>query len=122
MALTDFFRINFPYGIQRNDTDEWFAFNREYMPLGTAKKTAVLSDEDWKKLFVGVRYNGLTDKLLTEIAAGEPKRDDTGKIYFVTLYKDGSNPMNDSQYWDSYSKKLKKIGRLKIKFERNEIG
>jgi hypothetical protein len=34
MALTDFFRINLPYGIQKNDVGEWSAFNREYKPLG----------------------------------------------------------------------------------------
>jgi hypothetical protein len=32
MALSDFFRINMPYGLKRNPSDEWFAFNREYMP------------------------------------------------------------------------------------------
>ena len=30
MALTDFFRINLPYGIRKNDKGEWVAFNREY--------------------------------------------------------------------------------------------
>jgi len=34
MSLTDFFRINLPYGIHRNKNNEWSAFNREYLPLG----------------------------------------------------------------------------------------
>lgn len=28
MALTDFIRINLPYGIERNEKGEWTAFNR----------------------------------------------------------------------------------------------
>jgi len=32
--LGNFFRINMPYGIIRNENGEWMAFNREYMPLG----------------------------------------------------------------------------------------
>jgi hypothetical protein len=38
MPLTDFFRINLPYGLKRNDNDEWFCFNREYVPLGWNSK------------------------------------------------------------------------------------
>ncbi len=34
MALSDFFRINLPYGMMRNESGEWFVFNREYAPLG----------------------------------------------------------------------------------------
>lgn len=34
MALTDFFRINLPYGIVRDSKGRWSAFNREYLPLG----------------------------------------------------------------------------------------
>jgi hypothetical protein len=32
--LTDFFRINLPYGMQKNEKGEWMFFNREYVPLG----------------------------------------------------------------------------------------
>lgn len=39
MALTDFFRINLPYGIKCNDKNEWATFNREYMPLGSNNKS-----------------------------------------------------------------------------------
>lgn len=34
MALSNFFKINFPYGIKSNEHGEWVAFNREYKPLG----------------------------------------------------------------------------------------
>lgn len=29
--LNNFFRINLPYGIAKNDNDEWMTFNCEYM-------------------------------------------------------------------------------------------
>ena len=117
MALTDFFKINFPYGIQRKSNDEWFAFNRNSMPLGS-KTTTIVSFDEWQKMFVGVRYNGFTEALLTTIAAGDVKRDEKGKISSVTLYTDGTNPINDPKHWDIYFSKLKKIGKLKVKFER----
>ena len=34
MALSNFFKINLPYGIKRNENGQWTAFNREYKPLG----------------------------------------------------------------------------------------
>ena len=35
MALNNFFKINFPYGIMKNKDNEWACFNREDKPLGT---------------------------------------------------------------------------------------
>jgi hypothetical protein len=29
MSLTDFFRINLPYGMNKNENGEWICFNRE---------------------------------------------------------------------------------------------
>ena len=31
--INDFLRINLPYGIKKNENNEWAAFNREYLPL-----------------------------------------------------------------------------------------
>lgn len=33
--MIDFFRINMPYGMVRNDKGEWCFFNREYTYLGS---------------------------------------------------------------------------------------
>jgi len=46
MALGDFFRINMPYGMRRNDKGEWFVFNREYKPLGWNTKEFI-NEEDY---------------------------------------------------------------------------
>ena len=50
--LSDFFRINFPYGLMRNENGEWTAFNRDYLPLGhNSKPDTFLPDEEYLKLF-----------------------------------------------------------------------
>lgn len=33
--MTDFFRINMPYGMVKNSKGEWCFFNREYTYLGS---------------------------------------------------------------------------------------
>ena len=58
MALTDFFRINMPYGMEKTDNG-WFVFNREYLQLGSvsikqASKTTV-------------KYKNLTDNKLNKL-------------------------------------------------------
>ena len=123
--LSDFFRINLPYGISRNDQDEWMAFNREYMPLGfstTNYPKEHNADNPFPNLPVHVKYKGLTEKVLTELATkadGAIKRDEDGKISKIWLYDDGTNPVNQSrdnkQLWDSYFDKLKVLAKLKIR-------
>jgi len=84
MALSDFFRINFPYGIARDPEIGWYAFNREYMPLGWHKKDHSVFNatklEEIRK--IGSNYKGLTEKLLLELADGPNNidRDEQGKI------------------------------------------
>lgn len=123
--LTNFFRINLPYGIAKNENDEWMAFNREYMPLGFNNldfKEHVGSSYMDKPIYT--KFNGLTDVFLTEIAFHPEKgiiRDEKGKIKTIFLYNDGSNPTNQNNKkeeeiaWDSYLKKLKKLSKLKRK-------
>lgn len=122
--LTNFFRINLPYGIAKNENDEWMVFNREYMPLG-------FNDVDFKE-HVGISYsdkpiytkfNGLTEKFLNEIAFHPEKgviRDENGKIKTIFLYNDASNPTNQSKgqeelTWNLYFDKLRKLSKLKRK-------
>ena len=119
--LNDFFRINLPYGLARNEEGEWMAFNREYMPLGyndTNHRT------EWRKiesLPIYTKYKGLTENLLLKIAArdGEAiKRDENGEINEVWLYNDATNPMNQTTknlYWKLYWEKLEILSKLEIK-------
>lgn len=122
--LSDFFRVNLPYGISRNDQDEWMAFNREYMPLGFSTKTYEDKGNPpnvFPNLPIHTKYKGLTEKVLLKLATkegGAIRRDDDGKINAIWLYDDGNNPMNQSRdnakLWDEYFDKLKVLSKLKI--------
>ena len=60
--MTDFFRINLPYGMVRNGKGEWCFFNREYTYLGS-KEHGVLEEDS--SFFC--HYEGITDKLLERL-------------------------------------------------------
>jgi hypothetical protein len=112
-----------PYGISQNEKGEWMAFNREYMPLGfnstKYKQTPGISYLD-KPIYTF--YKGITEKFLKELV-DEPEqiqRGADGKVRFVFLYNDATNPTfdngRDKILWDRYFEKIQKLSKL----ERNE--
>ena len=115
--LSDFFRINLPYGIARNDNGEWMAFNREYMPLGYNDmnyKKADNPNNSFLDLPIYTKYKNVTEKVLLKLAAADGesiKRDEQGKIKTVWFYNDSTNPAGQSkdvkEYWDLYFEKIK---------------
>lgn len=114
--LSDFFRINLPYGLAKNDKGEWMAFNREYMPLGfntnIKHELNLHADTGYP---VHTKYKGLREATIEKLAI-TPKsieRDNDGKIKKVWLYNDATNPSNDSKHWDAYLEKLKYISKFK---------
>lgn len=110
MALTDFFRINLPYGMRKNEKGEWFAFNREYKPLGFNTIDRV-KYEDYP---VYVKYRGLTEAKIKKLAAPESIfRDDRGDVYLFCLYNDATNPVDSPKYWNAYFEKIKQLAKLK---------
>ncbi|MFM2268029.1 MAG: hypothetical protein RL757_1470 [Bacteroidota bacterium] len=114
MALSNFFRINMPYGISKNSEGEWMAFNREYKQLGWnsyESSTNVFNEKLYTK------YRGLTENKL-RIIAGDEKRiiyGEDGKICKIFLYNDGTNPCSHPEYWDMYFKKIKLLAVLERK-------
>lgn len=115
--LSDFFRINLPYGLIRNEDGEWMAFNREYKPIGFNITDGKVSD-----LPVYTRYKGLTGRLIREITGNDKRavnQDENGDIKRFWLYNDSTNPMNQgskqNKYWDIYWRKLQKLASLEIK-------
>lgn len=116
--LSDFFRINLPYCIQRTKEGEWYALNREYKPLGFYTNMHI-TEEDLLKLPIGCEYNGITEKFLEDLAGnGNYTRDDNGRIDRVWLYDDASNPADssfNSHHWIEYLEKLKKLSKKQVK-------
>ena len=112
--LSDFFRINLPYGIARNENDEWMAFNREYLPLG-------YNNRDLKGMPIYTKYKAISEKKLIALADDDTslQRDENGKISKLFLYNDGTNPMNQSgenkDLWGEYFKKIETLSELKRK-------
>jgi hypothetical protein len=116
MALTDFFRINFPYGMKCNNDDEWFVFNREYIPLGYNDQFAITGSIDSKQTYshipVYTKYKGLTEAAIERLNPVTIQRDKTGKIKFVFFYNDRTNPQSNPKYWDNYFKIIKALSRF----------
>jgi len=121
MALTDFFRINMPYGIAKNDKGEWLAFNREYVPIGWNNeeyKQDLSSSESFSDIPIKTWYKNATEELLMRLAdrTSQVQYDENGKIKKLFLYDDATNPTNNEKYWNSYLEKIKILSQLKTHF------
>lgn len=117
MPLTDFFRINMPYGLKRNSSNEWFVFNREYLPLGwnkTDKQQSIKSGEAYSDLPVYTKYKNVTESLLLNVAWGNEgvQRNELGEIDTVFLYNDSTNPQSKPKFWTDYFNKIKLLSKL----------
>ncbi|MCR8667493.1 hypothetical protein NO995_07365 [Aestuariibaculum sp. M13] len=120
MALTDFFRINFPYGMKKNSKGEWFVFNREYVPIGfnteVFKKNNINRDTPHGDLPIYAKYKKLTDSVILEIVEEETnvKRNKQGEIETVWFYNDETNPRTNPVYWDLYFYIIMELSKLEI--------
>lgn len=115
MPLDNFFRINLPYGLQKDNEDRWTVFNREYLPLSNIDvHTEFVEDETEKYVFT--KYSGMTENFLLKIAA-RLNRDSSGNLDKIWLYSDADDPLqhNTKENWNKYFEKLKAISVLKIK-------
>lgn len=92
--LNDSFRINYPYGIVRNDKGEWMAFNRDYMPLGYRGGEFGIG-VNYINAPVEYNFENIPENILRQIAGnGNVEIDEKGKLRKVFLYNDGTNPAN----------------------------
>ncbi len=120
MALNDFFRVNFPFGICQYKENFWYAYNREFLPLGFSTfevDRSNLNDEFFGRYPLLTQYEGITDKFLLKIAGSEHfiHRHDDGTVERVYLYNDGSNPQSSPEYWKEYNQKIKLLSSLIVK-------
>ncbi len=112
MALGDFFRINMPYGIKKNERGEWAAFNREYLPLGYIDQS---KSHKFDELAVFVKYKNLTDNMLLKLADADTDsiyKNLEGDIIRVYFYSDATNPQSEPKHWPAYIEKLKLLSNL----------
>lgn len=121
--LIDFFRINLPYGIAKNDNGEWMAFNREYRPIGFNESSHKgLPGKDYQNLNVYTKYKPFNKKSLEKLESMGASFHKNGKdeVYKIFLYTDGTNPVNVSsiklqeQLWNEYFEKIKLLSKLSI--------
>lgn len=122
MALTDFFRINLPYGIAKNENGEWMAFNREYRPIGFNEYSKKEQPGDgYQDMAVYTQYENLSEDILKDLAHSEVgiHKNKNGEIEKVFFYTDETNPMNQTtdkeHLWAEYFEKIRKLSKLEIK-------
>lgn len=117
MALSDFFRINLPYGMIKNSKNEWFVFNREYVPLGwnaTTKNTSIFDENAFANFPLYTKFKGLTENAILKIISDPARiqRNDKGEIVIVFFYGDQTNPHSDQTYWNDYFNILKALSKF----------
>lgn len=119
--LSDFFRINLPYGLMRNKGGHWMAFNREYKPIGFNIQSKINSTPDNEATPAMYSfYPLLSDTFILELIdydENSVKRDNLGNIERFWLYNDQTNPMNqrekDNGYWKVYWNRLESLAKLR---------
>ena len=115
MALSNFFRINLPYGIRGNNTKGWFAFNREYKPIGFNNYDHV----EFDAYPIYTKYQRLTKKKMIELNDNDEGSDHIIKVgeneFLIFLYNDATIPCVNKTCWDRYFKKIRTLSMLKRK-------
>ena len=113
MGLNTFFTINMPYGIQKNDKNEWVAFNREYAPIGwneyLKEGGANLTEkESTSHLPIKTSYKSIDRVILkySNMYDNLVQRNNKGEIDTLFFYDDGTKPTINKKYWDAYTDKL----------------
>lgn len=120
MGLSNFLSINMPYGISRNEKGEWFAFNREYLPIGWNSiwynRKSIRDENVYSEIPIYTKYRGLTEPKLLKLANGEKiEFDEKGRINRIFFYNGRTNPFSNPKNWNEYFEKLKILGTLKRK-------
>lgn len=113
MALTDFFRINMPYGIVKNEKGQWAAYNREYLPLGMTDETRPRITDFSANQEHFSTYQGMTEEFLFSLLGKDCvlKRNEYMAINQLFFYKNGDILQTDEL--DSYFKRLKELSKRK---------
>lgn len=120
MGLTNFFRINLPYGIKKNSDNTWFAFNREYVPLGWNTKENAESVgtviTPYQLYPIHTKYKGLTDAVILKFFKNKEliHFNDNGEISTIFFYNDSLNPTNEGGDWNAYFEIIKSFASYEV--------
>lgn len=117
MPLNNFFSINMPYGMFKNEEGEWAVFNREYKPLGIRDKKSnvdIFLGKNIDDYPVFTKYRSLGEKTLLKLAeGGSVHRNDNGEINQIYFYRDVTNPIHNPKCWNDYFDRIKIISKFK---------
>lgn len=109
--MIDFFRLNMPYGMEKNKEGKWMVFNRYYAPLGFKFKPDDISN-------YYLDYESLTDNIIKKIIDEDFIESIDGVITRIWFYDDETTPSKmklDKEAWNVYQTKLSKLVCLKCR-------
>ncbi|MFZ4413654.1 MAG: hypothetical protein ACOYOV_11260 [Bacteroidales bacterium] len=114
--INDFFRINLPYGIIRNNKNEWAAINRAHLPVNmNNKELHEQPGENYLAKAVYIKYIGITEEFLKDLAYDEfnIRRNKLGQIDEVYLYNDlDFEKLDENEKYEFLSKYFVKLRML----------
>lgn len=105
--------------MKKNSKNEWFVFNREYVPLGwnsIGDQENNTIDDAYSNIPVHTRYKRLTDNAISKIIKDEGaiRRDNESNIKTVFFYNDATNPRTTPKYWNRYFEIIKALSKFDI--------
>ena len=112
MGLNNFFTINFPYGIQRNEHGQWCAFNREYKPLGFNDRIKRFNFENYP---LYTNYENFNIENILNLVQNDVRNfhiDNNGNIKKIFFYNDATNPSKKPEYMNNYIKIVTELSKL----------
>lgn len=115
--VTGFFRIYFPYGIEKQSNGTWLPFNREYSHIGWAHPISLISmkENPNKTLPISLKFNGITDNSIRSVFTENLLTvSSTGAILKVHFYTDRTNPSEHPEYWETYIKHISFFSKFEI--------
>jgi hypothetical protein len=117
MISTGFFRVCFPYGVEKRSDGSWIPFNREYCPLGWMMPLSSISpaDNSCLNLQNSLKFKGLKDDLIQKTFSNDLLiTGSQGEILKVYFYSDRTNPSEFPEFWSLYIKHISFFSKFEL--------
>jgi len=103
----DFFRVAFPYCLQRQPDGSYVCLNRKYKPIGfTTSTTEWVKYEDYP---VALRLVGLTPAVIRSLSSMGSDEED-----MIHLYTDATDPSIGDREMAQYMVRLRRLAELQV--------